>query len=124
MSVAGKTKGRTPLMIGWEAAKANAIPAFILQALMLALLVGYYFSPSFAHALESFAQLRERYGFTFVVLAGILAGGIVPEIFLIIFFQHGKFRRENLRNLAFTIPTWAVDGILVDWMYRLNALWF
>ncbi|MGZ4967364.1 MAG: hypothetical protein ACXV97_09320, partial [Chthoniobacterales bacterium] len=52
------------------------------------------------------------------------AGGIVPEIFLIVFFQRGKLRAENFRNLAFTIPTWAVDGILVDWMYRLNAIWF
>ncbi|MDQ2919826.1 MAG: hypothetical protein M3R10_08130 [Verrucomicrobiota bacterium] len=124
MSVAGNTHGRAPLSIGWEAAKANAIPAFILQALMLALLVGYYFSPSFARALESFAELRQRYGLAFIVFAGILAGGIVPELFLIFFFQHGKFRAENLRNLAFTIPTWAIDGILVDWMYRLNAIWF
>ncbi len=124
MSVGGKTDGRAPLSIGWEAAKANAIPAFILQALMLALLVGYYFSPPFAQALESFAELRQRYGLAFIVSAGILAGGIVPEIFLIIFFQGGKLRRENFRNLAFTVPTWAIDAILVDWMYRLNAFWF
>ena len=103
---------------------ANAIPAFILQALMLAVLVGYYFSPSFARALESFAELRQRYGLAFIVGAGILAGGIVPEIFLIVFFQSGKIRAENFRNLAFTVPTWGVDAILVDWMYRLNAIWF
>ncbi len=124
MSVAGKTGRRTPLTIGWEAAKANAVPALILQAFMLALLVGYYFSPAFARALESFAELRQRYGLLFIVLAAAFAGGIVPEIFLILYFQRGKFLRQNLRNLAFTIPTWAVDGILVDWMYRLNAIWF
>jgi hypothetical protein len=43
---------------------------------------------------------------------------------VILFFQRGRFRRENLRNLAFTIPTWGIDGILVDLMYRLNAVWF
>ena len=35
-------KSRTPLTIGWEAARANAEPALIIQALMLALAVAYY----------------------------------------------------------------------------------
>ena len=30
----------TPLTLGWEAARANAIPALIIQAIMLALLIG------------------------------------------------------------------------------------
>jgi hypothetical protein len=54
----------------------------------------------------------------------VLAGAIVPELFVIFFFQRRRFRRENLRNLAFTVPTWGIDGILVDLMYRLNAAWF
>jgi hypothetical protein len=91
---------------------------------MLALLVGYYFSPGVARALESLAELRREHGLAFVIGAAIFAGAIVPELFLIVLFQKGKPRRENLRNLAFTIPTWAADGILVDWMYRLNAIWF
>ena len=60
----------------------------------------------------------------FVVIAAILAGAIVPELFVIVFFQRCHPRRQNLRNLAFTIPTWGVDGILVDQMYRMNAVWF
>jgi len=35
-------KSRTPLMIGWEAARANAVPALIIQGIMLALLIAYY----------------------------------------------------------------------------------
>jgi hypothetical protein len=124
MTVGAKTQGQTPLTIGWDAAKANAIPAFILQALMLALLLGYYFSPPVAHALELLAELKQRHGLAFILIAAILAGAIVPEIFLILFFQKGKPNAQNLRNLAFTIPTWAADGVLVDWMYRLNAYWF
>ena len=38
---AGKSS-RNPLALGWEAARANAIPAFCLQAAMLAILVAYY----------------------------------------------------------------------------------
>ncbi|HMJ05038.1 MAG TPA: hypothetical protein VK474_02165 [Chthoniobacterales bacterium] len=124
MAVVAVKKRRTPFTLGWEAAKANAIPAFVLQALMLALLVGYYCSATVAGALESLAALRHAHGIAFVLGAAILAGAIVPEIFLIVFFQKGKLRAQNFRNLAFTIPTWAMDGVLVDWMYRMNAAWF
>ena len=56
--------------------------------------------------------------------AAIAAGALFPEIFVICFFQKGKLRAQNLRNLAFTIPTWAIDGILVDLMYRKMAAGF
>lgn len=124
MSVPRQTHDRPPLALGWDAAKANAVPAFILQAMMLAVLLGYYFNPNVARALEALADMKHRYGFIFIVGAAIIAGAIVPEIFLILFFQKGKANAQNLRNLAFTIPTWAMDGLLVDGMYRLNAFWF
>jgi hypothetical protein len=124
MSVAPGKTNRTPLALGWEAAKANAVAGFILQGAMLLILVAYYLSPACADFLNRLAHYKEQHGLAFVVVAAAIAGAIVPEIFVVVFFQRGRFRRENLRNLTFTIPTWAVDGILVDLMYRLNALWF
>jgi hypothetical protein len=115
---------RTPLALGWEAAKANAVPGFILQAAMLAVLIAYYASSRFAAWLNALAHYKQQHGLVFVVGAAVFAGAIVPELFVIVFFQRSRFRRENLRNLAFTIPAWGIDGILVDLMYRLNALWF
>ena len=122
--VAPPTTNRTPLALGWEAAKANAVPGFILQAAMLAVLIGYYLSPTFADLLNRLARFKTEHGLPFVVGAAVLAGAMVPEIFVIVFFQNGRFRKQNLRNLAFTVPTWGIDGILVDLMYRLNAAWF
>jgi hypothetical protein len=124
MAIASRKGDRTSLALGWEAAKANAVPAFILQGAMLVVLISYYWSPACADFLNRLAHYKEQRGLVFVVVAAILAGAIVPELFVIIFFQRCRPRRENLRNLAFTIPTWAIDGILVDWMYRLNAIWF
>jgi len=114
---------RTSLALGWEAAKANLAPALLIQALMLALLVGYYLSPAIARSLEAFAAFKARHGFTFVVIAAVLAGSVIPEIFLILFFQRGRPTRRNLRNLCFTIPIWAIDGSLVDLLYRTEAAW-
>jgi hypothetical protein len=115
---------RTPLSLGWEAAKANALPALVIQLLMFGLLVGYYASPRVGGSLQRLAEFKQTHGFGFVLLASIAAGAIIPEIFLILFFQRGRIRRGNLRNLLFTIPVWGFDGSLVDLMYRGQAHWF
>ena len=117
-------KSRTPLTIGWEAAKANAVPALVIQAFMLALLIAYYVSPAIADQLNEFAEYKHAHGFVFVLLASITAGALIPELFLILFFQRGRPHRGNLRNLLFTIPVWGFDGSLVDLLYRSEAAWF
>lgn len=119
-----QSRRRSPLALGWEAARANAMPAFILQALMLLVLLSYYWSPRAAAALNALAQYKDRNGIVFVIVAAIVAGALIPEVFVILFFQRGKFRKQNVRNLLFTIPIWALDGVLVDLMYRWEARWF
>src|ERR1700682_2895681 len=81
------SKSRAPLSIGWEAAKANAVPALIIQAFMLALLLGFYFSATTADALEKLAAFKRNQGLAFVISASIAAGALIPEVFLILFFQ-------------------------------------
>ncbi len=114
-------KSRTPLTIGWDAARANAKPALIIQAIMLALAIAYYTNPATSNALRSLAKFKQAHGLVFVIAASVLAGAIIPEIFLILFFQRGRPQRVNLRNLAFTIPVWGFDGSLVDLLYRAEA---
>src|SRR5262249_34985175 len=116
-------KSRTPWMIGWDAARANAKPALIIQAIMLALAIAYYTVPAAADALRKLAGFKQEHGLVFVVAASVLAGAIIPEIFLILFFQGCRPQHVNLRNLAFTIPVWGFDGSLVDLMYRAEAHW-
>jgi hypothetical protein len=122
--VVSRPPNRTSLALGWEAAKANAVPVFILQGAMLVILIAYYLSPACADFLNRLAHYKEAHGLVFVVIAAAMAGAVVPELFVIVFFQGGRLRSQNLRNLAFTVPTWATDGILVDLMYRMNAVWF
>jgi hypothetical protein len=116
-------KPQTAFTIGWDAARANARPALIIQAVMLALAIAYYTSPAAADALRHFAQYKRAHGLPFVIIASIIGGALIPEVFLILFFQRGRPHFGNLRNLAFTIPVWGFDGSLVDLMYRLEAHW-
>ena len=105
---------RSPLTLGWEAARANALPALIIQALMLMLLVSYYTSRTVFAVLSQLAELKRTQGLLFVIVASVVAGALIPELFLIVCFQRGRPNRRNLRNLMFTVPVWGLDGTLVD----------
>src|SRR5438445_6302035 len=116
-------KSRTPLMIGWEAARANAKPALIIQTLMLALAISFYANSTIADGLRNVAEFKRAHGLMFVVCASVFAGAFLPEIFLVLFFQRGRPQIGNLRNLAFTVPVWGFDGSLVDLLYHTEANW-
>ena len=116
-------KSRTPLTIGWEAARANAVPALIIQGIMLALLIAYYTNHAAFWGLNQLADYKRTHGLVFVIAASITAGALIPEIFLIFFFQRGRPNSRNLRNLLFTVPVWGFDGSLVDLLYRSEAAW-
>jgi len=115
---------RSPLTLGLDAARANALPALIIQAAMLMLLVSFYTSHTAFVLLSQLAEVKRTHGIFFVVVASVTAGALIPELFLILFFQRGRPSRRNLRNLLFTVPVWGLDGLLVDLLYRNQAAWF
>lgn len=123
MSSPEELRRRPPLRIGWEAVRANALPAFIIQAVMLAILIGYFLHPGFAALLHQLADVKRTYGILFVITATVLAGSILPELSIVLLFQRGHVRAENLRNVLSTAPIWAIAGITVDLMYRALAAW-
>ena len=124
MTAPDRLQHRTPWALGWQAARANLWPALLIQAIMLALLLAYYFSAAARRSFDALAIYKADHGWTFVIIAAVLAGAVLPEIFLILFFQRGRLTRRKFRNLLFTIPIWAIDGSLVDLLYRSEAAWF
>src|SRR5256885_5529743 len=117
------SRRRTPWLIGWEATRANAAPAFVLQSVMLAILLAYYFHPPSAALLNALAEFKQRHGLTFVLIASVIVGAVLPEMFVIVFFQRGRIRLQNGRNFVFNAPFWAFDGFLVNLIYRALAEW-
>jgi hypothetical protein len=113
-----------PWTAGIRAARANVVPALMVQLAMLALLLAYYFYPPTTAWLDSLAALKARWGYCYSVVASIAAGALVPEILRILVFQRGKATRTNARNLLFTIPFWSVLALCVDLLYRCQAGWF
>ena len=117
------SRPRTPWLIGWEAAKANAAPAFVLQLAMLGILLAYYFHPATARLLNELAEYKLRHGIVFVLVASIVVGAVLPELFTIVFLQRGRVEFQNARNFLFNAPFWALDGFLVNAMYTVLAAW-
>ncbi|WP_411826779.1 hypothetical protein [Luteolibacter sp. AS25] len=113
-----------PWMAGIRAAKANIVPALIVQAVMLTVVLLYYFYPPTRDLLDQLAQVKERMGYGYSALAAVIAGGFVPEIMRIIVFQKGKVIRQNFANLLFTVPFWGFSGVVVDLFYRFQEQWF
>ena len=70
---------RKPWLIGWEAAKANAAPAFVLQSIMLAILFAYYFHSPSAALLNALADFKQRHRITFVLIASVIVGAVLPS---------------------------------------------
>ncbi len=111
-------------MAGLRAARANVIPALMVQGVMLALVLGYYFYPPTTEFLNRWAALKESWGYGYSALAAAVAGGVVPEIMRVLWFQKGRVFRSNGLNLLFTIPFWGGVGLMVDGFYRMQAHWF
>lgn len=113
-----------PWMAGIRAARANFIPALIVQGIMLALVLGYYFYPPTTDFLNHLAGLKETWGYGYSAIASVIAGAFVPEIMRILVFQKARIIRANFANLLFTIPFWGCTGMVVDLFYRSQAEWF
>lgn len=113
-----------PWLAGLRAARANLLPGLLVQALMLGLLLAYYFYPPTRGLLNDLAALKARWSYGYSAAASLVAGALIPELLRIAVFQKWKPCRENFSNLVFTVPFWCVMGVTVDFFYRSQAGWF
>ena len=113
-----------PWVAGLQAARANLVPGLLVQALMLAALLTYYFFPPMRHWLNGLAEIKARWSYGYSALNAMVAGALIPELLRICVFQKGRMQRTNLANLFFSVPFWGTMGVSVDFFYRCQAGWF
>jgi len=110
--------------VGLQAARANFLPGLIVQLVMLSVVLAYYFNEPARVWLAQLAAFKARWGYGFSFLSGAIAGGVLPELLAVAIFQRGRVRRENAGNLLFGILFWGLQGMVVDSLYRFQAVLF
>jgi hypothetical protein len=100
------------------------VPGLIVQALMLSVLLAYYFHPPMRDWLNGLAEIKARWSYGYSAVNAIVAGALIPELLRIAVFQKGRPRPSNAANLSFSVPFWCAMGVIVDFFYRCQAGWF
>ena len=113
---------RDAFAIGARAAKVNMLPAFILQAAAVSLLIAYRSSSSFRDLLDVVAQLQKQHGIAFAALVRALFSGLLPVIFQIAIPSLRPVKVWRL--LWFSLSWWGFQGALAYLFYGLQAVMF
>ena len=115
---------RKSLRMAGAAAKANLLPGLLLQCLLLAFFSLYVAHEGTRRFLGDVAHVKQEAGYAFSFFSYALAGGVMPELLRVVFFQSGKLTRKNLWHLLTAAPFWGALGMIIDLLYRLQVVWF
>ncbi len=107
---------------GWAAARKNFWPGMVLQGVALALVLLHYVHTPTREALSRIPELKDRMGLLFPVLATALTGGLIPFVFLAARREIPAGRR--IAHLLFMLGFWAVNGLIIDFLYQAQAAVF
>lgn len=110
------------LRIGWGAAKANAVPTFVLWSFVFCLVLSYYFLAEVAVCFEKVRLWQETFGWKAVVVSRIVFNGLIPGVFLL-----GVKKIRPQRPWATILAQAAfgcVFGLFCDAFFRLQNVWF
>lgn len=92
----------------------------MLWALGVLILVGYFAISPARQALESVAALKHHHGYVFSAISTATFGGLIPWVVA----RTTAARRASLRDLVFLTVFWALKGVEIDALYRLQASMF
>lgn len=100
------------------------MPGLVIQAVMAAMVLAYYFLPSSRGWFEALAAAKGRWGYGFSFVSAVVAGAVLPVVLKIAIVQRGRVTRDDLPDLLFLAVFWGIDGTVVDGFYRLQAAVF
>jgi hypothetical protein len=118
------SRTNNPFTIGFRAARANLLPGLLIQALMVALVLAYYWWPASRSAFQALASAKAQWGYAFSFTVSVIAGALLPTLLKITLLQPGRPSRADLAEFLFLLVFWGLDGMIVDAFYRFQALIF
>ncbi|MFM8364404.1 MAG: hypothetical protein ACKOAS_04560 [Verrucomicrobiota bacterium] len=109
---------------GLRAARENFLPGLLLQALMGCFLAAYLLHDGTRVLLARVGESREEMGYLFSLVTYLVSGAVLPELLRVVFFQRGRPTLDNLWSIATAAPCWGIMGLVVDFFYRCQNVWF
>jgi hypothetical protein len=107
---------------GLTAAKKNMVPGLILQGFALAMVLLYYFYEPMRQLMLEIPEFKQKLGLLFPVMATAFFGGLIPFIFMAVRKQFAPGR--YWANLIFLLGFWALYGLIIDFLYKGQAVLF
>lgn len=105
-----------------QSLRANLIPALLLQAAGIAIVVSYYGFASTRGLWDDLARFKaERGGLLYAALSTACFAGLLPA--LLSRLSRGA-RHEEWRHVPWLCVFWGAIGVLLDYFYRLEAWLF
>jgi len=111
-----------PWQAGVRAAKANIIPALVLQAVCLCLLLSYYNFPAVERFIRPVSEWQNEHGLPFTFVSRGFFGGVLPGVFMLTIPALRVKRPLLTMTLSFLF--WGLMGVIVFWVYRVQTLLF
>ena len=113
---------KSPLGIGWESAKANAVPMVILWAVAVCLIVGYYCVPGAADCFKPLARWQRESGWLAAFLNLFFFCGVIPGVFIwSIRDLRPKYPLATLLVQSVWCGAW---GVVNNEVYAVLSHWF
>jgi len=111
-----------PWTSGIRAAKANIIPALVLQAVCLCLLLAYYCSPAVEQFIRPVSDWQSEYGVPAAFISRGFFGGLLPGVFLLS-IPALRVKRPVL-TITMNFLFWGMMGSFALGFYHLQTLAF
>jgi hypothetical protein len=112
------------LRLGLAATGANLAPALLVQALMVGLVVSYFYLSAAKPIFGILIDWNVHGGLLFSFLAmGITVGGLT-EVFSVYLHKNGRWTLEDLWNMIFNFLVFGLLGVMNSLFYQLQAHWF
>jgi hypothetical protein len=112
------------LRLGLSAARANLVPACGVEAMMVGLVLAYFYASVTRPFFDLLSNWNVHGGvvFSFVAMGVAVSGS--TELFIVYLHQRGRWSRENLVNLVFNFMVFGLLGVMNSGLYQLQAQWF
>ena len=112
----------TPIRIGLESVKANAVPMVVLWSVAVSLVVTYYRCPVVASLLEPFEKWQSTQGEFAAFANRVVFCGLLPGAFMVLM---RSIRPPRVGRVVLACSIWGgLMGVLFDWFCVFQARWF